>query len=190
MYKRQANAQYNMGRCYEEGLGVSKDESKAFSWFLKAAKQNEYRAICCVGLYYMSGICVEKDEKKAFSYFEKAANAEIPIAQYNLAVMYQYGSGVEKDTAKSRMWMAKAAQHGFPLAIEMMKHDIEAVSYTHLDVYKRQVRRAYPPHIAVLKQFWKRVNQTSCVRMMGCMEKLICRTGLDYFALIQNHGFF
>jgi len=31
--------QYNLGNCYQYGLGVEKDEAKAFEWYKKSAKQ-------------------------------------------------------------------------------------------------------------------------------------------------------
>ena len=34
-------AQYHMGICYETGIGVRKNSTEAFNWFLKAAKQND-----------------------------------------------------------------------------------------------------------------------------------------------------
>ena len=34
-----ANAQKNLGVCYEKGLGVSKDQAEADKWFHKAAEQ-------------------------------------------------------------------------------------------------------------------------------------------------------
>ena len=34
-----ANAQYNLGVCYEKGEGVKKDLSQAVQWYRKAAEQ-------------------------------------------------------------------------------------------------------------------------------------------------------
>ena len=34
-----ANAQYNLGYCYEKGYGVTKDKEQAMQWYKKAADQ-------------------------------------------------------------------------------------------------------------------------------------------------------
>ena len=38
-------AQYNLGVCYEEGLGVPKDLNKAINWYKPAAEQGDEEAI-------------------------------------------------------------------------------------------------------------------------------------------------
>ena len=37
-------AQNNLGNCYEKGLGVAKDITKALYWFAEAAQQGDKRA--------------------------------------------------------------------------------------------------------------------------------------------------
>ena len=39
-----AAAQYNLGWCYQYGIGVGKDYEKAVSWYTKAAKQGDVDA--------------------------------------------------------------------------------------------------------------------------------------------------
>ena len=95
------NALYNVGRCYEEGIGVKQDFSKAFDWYKKAAAEGDFRAMCCMGGYFLTGNPVPYEPAKAFQLFEKAANANIPAAQYNLSVLYRYGEGTEKDVEKA-----------------------------------------------------------------------------------------
>ena len=34
-----AKAQYNLGVCYDEGVGVAKDPAQAFAWYSKAAEK-------------------------------------------------------------------------------------------------------------------------------------------------------
>ena len=112
------NALYNMGRCYEEGIGVKPDLSKAMDWYKKAAAQGDFRAMCCLAAQFLSVEALPYEPKKAFQLFEKAANAQIPSAQYNLSVLYRYGEGIEKDEEKADFWRVKAAQNGFRMAID------------------------------------------------------------------------
>lgn len=39
-----AEAQYNLGVCYEYGIGVLTDRNKAFEWYNKAAVQGDEAA--------------------------------------------------------------------------------------------------------------------------------------------------
>lgn len=39
-----ADAQYKVGRMYEEGIGVTKDESMAWDWYQKAEEQGHQEA--------------------------------------------------------------------------------------------------------------------------------------------------
>ena len=65
-YKQgEANAQFNLAVCYEDGIGVEKDEQKAVEWYKKAAKQGDVKAQNNLALCYEDGIGVEKDEKQA-----------------------------------------------------------------------------------------------------------------------------
>ena len=114
-----------MGRCYEEGIGVKTDPSKAFDWYKKAAGQGDFRAMCCMGAYFLSGDCVPYDPAKAFQLFQKAADANIPAAQYNLSVLYRYGEGTEKDEEKANFWRTRAAQNGFQIARKELENPEE-----------------------------------------------------------------
>ena len=119
------NALYNVGRCYEEGIGVKQDLSKAFDWYKKAAAEGDFRAMCCMGGYFLTGNPIPYEPAKAFQLFEKAANANIPAAQYNLSVLYRYGEGTEKDLEKADFWRMKAAQNGFRMAIDEIEKPAE-----------------------------------------------------------------
>ena len=105
-------------------LRIEKDLAKAVEWYKKAAEQNDYRAMCCMGSYFLMGQAVPCMPERAFQLFEKAANANIPAAQYNLSILYRYGEGVEKDIDLADTWRMKAAQNGFKLAIEEIHKEV------------------------------------------------------------------
>ena len=46
-----AEAQYALGICYQDGIGVKADIEKAMDWYERSAAQNYPDAICSVGLY-------------------------------------------------------------------------------------------------------------------------------------------
>ena len=57
-----AEAQYNLGVCYDEGEGVAKDQVEAVKWYRKAAEQNFAAAQYNLGVCYAKGEGVAKDE--------------------------------------------------------------------------------------------------------------------------------
>jgi len=73
--KGDVNSQFKLGLCYALGLGVTKDEAKAFGWFSKAAGQGHARALYVVGLCYNDGTGIAKDAARAIECLKLAATA-------------------------------------------------------------------------------------------------------------------
>ena len=102
-------AQYNFGKCFENGKGTEVDKRQALSWYLKAAEQGFVEAMNDIGIYYAEGIVVEQDAKEAFFWFEKASiEGNYPGALYNLARCYEIGFGTEVDKEKAEKLVAFA----------------------------------------------------------------------------------
>lgn len=60
-----AESQFQLGIIYDRGKYISKNEAKAFGWYLKAAKQGHKDGAYAVGLDYYMGTGVAKDYKEA-----------------------------------------------------------------------------------------------------------------------------
>lgn len=52
-----------LGSCYQQGIGVEKNEEMAFYYIEKAANLGHLLAIELLARYYLNGYGVEKDEK-------------------------------------------------------------------------------------------------------------------------------
>ena len=78
--KGYAAAQYNLGYCYEKGMGVSKDEEKAVEWYTKAANQGDADA--------QKAIERLKKPLRCQGFIKNEAN--IPLA--GASVSYNYGT--------------------------------------------------------------------------------------------------
>jgi TPR repeat protein/serine/threonine protein kinase len=111
-----AYAQNELGRLYQQGLGVDKDEVKAVEWFRKAADQGLAMAEANLGLMYHSGSGVQKDDAQAVQWYRKGAEQGSSPAETRLAFMYENGSGVDRDYAQAAQWYRKAAEQGNPRA--------------------------------------------------------------------------
>lgn len=65
-------AQYNLGMCYLNGEGVTKDKEQAVYWYTKAAEQGNVDAQKKLGFCYEYGFGVEIDLQKANYWYDKA----------------------------------------------------------------------------------------------------------------------
>ena len=66
--KEHDHAQYCLGVCYLEGLGVACDYAKAFEWFERSARQGNLHAQFNLALCYEQGVGVKEDRAAAFEW--------------------------------------------------------------------------------------------------------------------------
>ena len=104
-----AAAQYNLGVCYYNGIGVEKDYVEAVKWYRKAADQGRARAQSTLGVRYANGEGVEKDYVEAVKWFRKAAEQGNAAAQGMLGFHYAKGEGVAKDFMEAYAWLNLAS---------------------------------------------------------------------------------
>ncbi len=89
--KGDAEAQYSLGACYENGQGVTKDYAEAVKWYRKAADQNFAKAQSFLGICYFKGNGVPKDYVMAYKWQLLAAaqgdkDAKAGVAQMESAM--------------------------------------------------------------------------------------------------------
>jgi hypothetical protein len=75
-----AEAQFNLGFCYDDGRGVAKDYVEAVKWYRKAAVQGHAEAQYNLGCCYANGQGVAKDKVEAYAWFSWAAKADSDAA--------------------------------------------------------------------------------------------------------------
>lgn len=95
-----ADAQFYLGKCYENGECVNKDFAEAMKWYRKAAENGHDVA--------KTKISIDDILQKS-----KDGNAE---AQYELGNCYFNGNDVKKDISQALKWYQKAAEQGHPQA--------------------------------------------------------------------------
>lgn len=96
-----ANAQYILGRMYEDGIGVLRNTKKAFRLYEQAASKNHTYAQLAIAHMFLYGFHVEKDFNNVVKWSFYALNSGSPIAIYNLGMLYYLGIGVKKDTTRA-----------------------------------------------------------------------------------------
>lgn len=102
-----------LGRCYCEGMGVEKDYTIAYKYFIEAAHKGVASAYHCLGCMYRTGDKgIDKDEKEAFKLYLKAAEKGYVSSQVMVARMLEKGIGVEKNDEERVKWLEQAGLQG------------------------------------------------------------------------------
>ena len=103
-------AMWTLGQHYSQGLGVERDDAKAFEFHSRAADAGMGPlAKFAVGTHYLQGTGVQRDYERAAALYEEAAEAGLTVALVNLANMYLEGLGVAKSRERARELLQQAA---------------------------------------------------------------------------------
>jgi hypothetical protein len=105
-------SQFIVGSAYNTGVGVKKNNEKAFGYFHKAAEQGHVAAKFKVALMYYQGSGVEENYEKAFALYQELALQGHAMARANLGIMYDKGHGVEVNKGEAFECFKKAAAQG------------------------------------------------------------------------------
>jgi TPR repeat protein len=111
-----AQAQAKVGYCFENGIGVRKDNEVALRWYLLSAKKNFAPAQVAMGNSYSTGSGVPYNLKIAFNWYEKAALLGNANGLYNAGVCYYEGIGTEKNIIRAMKYYHQAAEAGMAQA--------------------------------------------------------------------------
>lgn len=106
------NSQFNMGRMYQDGLGVPRSDPTALTWFRRAAEQGHIPSQLQVGQMYRFGVGAPQDYKEAYHWLRTAAEQGSTEGQIALGELYQGGSGVEKNLEEAAKWYRLASDQG------------------------------------------------------------------------------
>ena len=126
-------AQYDLAIFYMDGIGIQKDESKAFDWILKSENNTIQNSVIInehekkgfeldlksavtaqnyLGYCYQNGIGTLQDHKKAFAWYLRSSNKGYALSQCNLGCCYENGIGTERNEEKAFEWYLKSAENG------------------------------------------------------------------------------
>lgn len=112
----EAQANTLIGRIYGDGLGVQKDERKAYEYYMKAAQLGDVPGSFAAALALAEGRGVKKDRKVAAELFEKAALTGNAEANYNLGMLFLKGDGKPQSPIRAFQHIRYAAEKGVPEA--------------------------------------------------------------------------
>ncbi len=101
-------AQTCIGWFYLKGLGVSKDEKKAFELYFQAAQAGYFPAQLEVGILYEEGWGVEKNLQVAVNCYAYTAGQGYAPAQWKLGILF-----AENDPEIAKYWFEMGAKQGY-----------------------------------------------------------------------------
>lgn len=104
-----AEAAYQLGRAFMQGVGLPRDEARGEQWLTKAAERQHNLAAYALGLQALS----KKDSTRAERYLEQAANRGYGAAMLDLAKGYESGALPQNFEAAQR-WATRAVDANVP----------------------------------------------------------------------------
>ena len=131
-----ANARYNLGVLYHQGLGVKQDVQEALRWYKAAADLGHPEAQYNLGIAYIEGIGVPYDPVQASQYFENAADTGVTEAAYNLGLIYENGLLGQAKPDVALMWYKNAADKGSPEATAALEQLAKTLNISRDEVNK------------------------------------------------------
>ena len=105
-------ALYQIGNCFEHGVGVEQNYAIAVHNYFEALKKDNTDAAFALGTLYEHGLGVEKDLKNALKCYGIAADKFHVSALFNKGRFYQFGWAVKADYAIAHHHYLMAAERG------------------------------------------------------------------------------
>lgn len=107
-----ANAAYNLGVLYHQGLGQNQDMNRALDWYRRASQLGHPEAQYNLGIAYIEGIGTRYNPNMAAAFFQQAAFGGIVEAAYNLGLILENGLLGEVRPQDALRWYRGAAEKG------------------------------------------------------------------------------
>jgi len=141
--------QYELGYCFYDGKGVTKNPGESVRWFRLAAEQDHVGAQNDLGVRYLGGWGIAKDLSEAAKWLRKAAEQGDAGAQFNLGNMYVEGKGVAKDFVAAYKWLnlavAGAEDERFRKYYLAGRSEVEAQMYPSQIAEAQRLAREFRP---------------------------------------------
>jgi hypothetical protein len=109
-----AEAQFDLGVLYAQGLGVRRDLTEAANWYRKSAEQGNPEAEFALGQLYSRGWGVPRDEADAIRWFQMANSVESDGPPTDWSPVEGYG--MPRDFKQAAYWYQRAADKSHPEA--------------------------------------------------------------------------
>ena len=114
-------AQFELAKLYEQGIGVAPDPKRALELYQQSADQDYANAINDLGfMHYQGGLGLTPDPQVALTYFERAANLRQPQALFNFAALIDDGRIPGKGPDEAAGYLYDALRSGVKDVLDLM----------------------------------------------------------------------
>jgi TPR repeat protein len=96
-----AEAEFNLGSMYEDGIGVTQNYAEAVQWYQLAATHGNALAQINLASMYINSRGVAQNYAEAVRLYQLAATQGNALAQVYLGLMYLQGKGVAQDNSEA-----------------------------------------------------------------------------------------
>jgi TPR repeat protein len=107
-----AEAAFEIGKCYEDGVVVPVNHEWALTWFRKAEGRNHPEAMAIVGQAMLDGDNSAKDPAKGAELLRRSAEAGSPLGMFKFSRALTTGKGVPENPQLGTSWADRAAEAG------------------------------------------------------------------------------
>lgn len=115
------HAQYMLGACHFNGIGLPQNRMEAVKWFQKTAELGFVPAKFMLGRCNVFGEGTSKNEVAGIELIRAAAEQSHCEAQFLLGLCYSDGIGVPQDKTESAQWFFLAAEQGHENATILLR---------------------------------------------------------------------
>jgi len=124
-----AEAQYELGKALEMGIGTQANVGAAVEWFARAAAQGFGDALNDLGyLYTQGGSGLPRDRQQGISFFLRAAEAGHPEGLFNAAAMIDDGLVPNQGSEQAAAYLYRAIRAGSEAVLRQMSEKPNAFS--------------------------------------------------------------
>lgn len=114
-----AEAQYNLGYCYQAGIGIEQDLSKSVEWYAKSSEQDWNDALYAMMMAYGTGQGVKQNSEKAFEYALRCAENDDATCMFNVISCYKDGNGTAQNIDKMLEWAIRLGKLENPQNLQL-----------------------------------------------------------------------
>jgi len=108
-----AEAQFELAKLYETGIGMEQDQNLALDFYQQSADQDFADAINDLGfMYYQGGLGLTSNPQKALTFFARAADLRHPQAMFNFAALIDDGLVADKGPSDAAGYLYDALRSG------------------------------------------------------------------------------
>lgn len=150
----QAQAQYLVGRMFEDGYGTDRDQVAAAKWYRLSAEQGNALAQHALAVFYAVGWGVPPDLGESLTWLRRSAMQGYYYAQSDLASRYRTGRGLARNDVLAFVW--------FDLAEASAPASVKAVLAGSRDEVARDLSPAMLAHAKGIAARCRRSNLADC----------------------------